>query len=302
MDEVGGLDVKKLELLLNEYKDSAKNAAFDMKALDKFDKAKDKYLKYRDNFRKSLEKLRTKMLETSLTDGQVDKFVNQVRISSSFDGPQQGQIKNYFSEYGRMFNGAGFTEAANGVPAVNTIGKAQRGSCRFWEGKFTTGVNGRTVNKSTTFHEITHVVEVQNPKLNNYMNEWKRNKAFGEKGSRGLKKEVREKYLAKPNSRANFDMTEKLEKPVYKLKTITGNRGYKDRELAFVNEYKDAYMGKIYDMYDYSEPYITGKINPSEVLTMSVETFSDPELMQTLLVKHPDLFELVVGMSRAGNL
>ena len=61
-------------------------------------------------------------------------------------------------------------------------------------------------------------------------------------------------------------------------------------------------MGKIYDMYDYSEPYITGKINPSEVLTMSVETFSDPELMQTLLVKHPDLFELVVGMSRAGNL
>ena len=302
MDEVGGLDVKKLELLLNEYKDSAKNAAFDMKALDKFDKAKDKYLKYRDNFRKSLEKLRTKMLETSLTDGQVDKFVNQVRISSSFDGPQQGQIKNYFNEYVRMFNGAGFTEAANGVPAVNTIGKAQRGSCRFWEGKFTTGVNGRTVNKSTTFHEITHVVEVQNPKLNNYMNEWKRNKAFGEKGSRGLKKEVREKYLAKPNSRANFDMTEKLEKPVYKLKTITGNRGYKDRELAFVNEYKDAYMGKIYDMYDYSEPYITGKINPSEVLTMSVETFSDPELMQTLLVKHPDLFELVVGMSRAGTL
>ena len=242
------------------------------------------------------------MLETSLTDVQVNKFVNQVSISSAFDGPQQAQIKKYFSEYVRMFNGAGFTEAANGVPAVNTIGKARRGSCRFWEGKFTTGVNARGVSKSTTFHEITHVVEVQNPKLNNYMNEWKFNKAFGEKGTRGLKKEIREEFLAKPNSRANLNMTEKLEKPVYKLKTITGNRGYKDRELAFVNEYKDAYMGKIYDMYDYSEPYIKGKINPSEVLTMSVETFADASSMQTLILKHPDLFELVVGMSRAGNL
>ena len=49
------------------------------------------------------------MLETSLTDVQVNKFVNQVSISSSFTGPQQAQIKNYFNEYVRMFNGAGFT-------------------------------------------------------------------------------------------------------------------------------------------------------------------------------------------------
>ena len=48
------------------------------------------------------------MLETSLTDVQVNKFVNQVSISSSFTGPQQAQIKNYFNEYVRMFNGAGF--------------------------------------------------------------------------------------------------------------------------------------------------------------------------------------------------
>ena len=55
-------------------------------------------------------------------------------------------------------------------------------------------------------------------------------------------------------------------------------------------------------MYDYSIDYIKGTINPSEVLTMSVETFSDVEKMQTLIQKHPDLFEVVVGMSRAGNL
>ena len=242
------------------------------------------------------------MLETSLTDVQVNKFVNQVSISSSFTGPQQAQIKNYFNEYVRMFNGAGFTEAANGVPAVNTIGKARRGSCRFWEGKFTTGVNGSTVNKRTVFHEITHVVEVANPKLNNSMNKWKFDKAFGDVGARAIKdKNVLREYMYKPNSRPNYSMSEKLNKPVYKLKNIT-RINYRDKELAFVDEYKDAYMGKVYDMYDYSFDYIKGTINPSEVLTMSVETFSDVEKMQTLIQKHPDLFEVVVGMSRAGNL
>ena len=63
------------------------------------------------------------------------------------------------------------------------------------------------------------------------------------------------------------------------------------------------FWNKVYDMYDYSKyGDFKNKINPSEVLTMSVETFADVENMQTLIQKHPDLFELVVGMSRAGNL
>ena len=237
MEEVGGLDIAKLKKLKEEFRVAAVNTSTNIRPelqdglIAKFEKAKNSYNKYNDGFTKNLEKLRNKMLETSLTDVQVNKFVNQVSISSSFDGPQQAQIKKYFSEYVRMFNGAGFTEAANGVPAVNTIGKARRGSCRFWEGKFTTGVDARGVSKSTTFHEITHVVEVQNPKLNNYMNEWKFNKAFGEKGTRGLKKEIREEFLAKPNSRANLNMTEKLEKPVYKLKRLQEIEDIKTKNL-----------------------------------------------------------------------
>ena len=308
MEEVGGLDMAKLAKLKEELRLAAAKTSTNLVPelqdglIAKFEKAKDAYIKYNDNFTKNLEKLRNKMLETSLTDVQVNKFVNQVSISSSFTGPQQAQIKNYFNEYVRMFNGAGFTEAANGVPAVNTIGKARRGSCRFWEGKFTTGVNGSTVNKRTVFHEITHVVEVANPKLNNSMNKWKFDKAFGDVGARAIKdKNVLKEYMYKPNSRPNYSMSEKLNKPVYKLKNIT-RINYRDKELAFVDEYKDAYMGKVYDMYDYSFDYIKGTINPSEVLTMSVETFSDVEKMQTLIQKHPDLFEVVVGMSRAGNL
>ena len=134
------------------------------------------------------------------------------------------------------------------------------------------------------------------------MNKWKFDKAFGDIGARAIKdKNLLKEYMAKPRSTPNYSMSEKLNKPVYKLKSITGIN-YRDKALAFVDKYKDAYMGKVYDMYDYSFDYIKGTINPSEVLTMSVETFSDVEKMQTLIQKHPDLFEVVVGMSRAGNL
>ena len=309
IDEVGGIDVKKLIKLEDEFKVAAKKtgANLDPKLADKlasdFEKSKKKYFDFRDKFEAKMAKIKEKMLETSLTDVQVDKFANQVNISSSFTGSEQAQIKSIFREYIRLFNGAGFTEAANGVPAANTVGKARRASCTFWKGKFSTSVNRQgVVNKSTTFHEITHIVEVANPKLNKYMNEWKFNQAFGERGATKVSKELRDKFMAKPRSPSSWEMTEKLEKPVYTLRSITGNTGYRSSEVAFLDKYKDAYMGKVYDMFDYDYSYIKGKINPSEVLTMSIQEFADPSLMGKLYRTHPDLFELVVGMSRAGNL
>ena len=303
IDEVGGIDVKKLIKLEDEFKVAAKQASKDMGAMDKFEKAKKKYFDFRDNFEAKMAKIKEKMLETSLTDVQVNKFADQVNISSSFTGSEQSQIKNIFREYIRLFNGAGFTEAANGVPAANTVGKARRASCTFWKGKFSTSVNRQgVVNKSTTFHEITHIVEVANPKLNKYMNEWKFNQAFGERGATKVSKELRDKFMAKPRSPSSWEMTEKLNKPVYTLRSITGNTGYRSSEVAFLDKYKDAYMGKVYDMFDYDYSYIKGKINPSEVLTMSIQEFADPTLMGKLYRTHPDLFELVVGMSRATNL
>jgi SPP1 gp7 family putative phage head morphogenesis protein len=310
MDEVGGLDVAKLKKLKEELRVAAINTSTNIRPelqdglIAKFEKAKNAYTEYNFDFSRNLEKLRNKMLETSLTDAQVSKLVNNVDISRSFSAAQKGQIQDYFTEYVKMFNGAGFVESANGVPAVNSIGKARRASCAFYRGTFTTSTDYRgRISKSTTFHEITHVVEVQNPKLNTYTNKWKFDRAFGDVGAKKITdKKILEKYLDKPTARPNKAMTTQLEKPVYQLKSIT-DINYRKEELAFVNDYKNSYMGKVYDMYDYSKyGDFKNKINPSEVLTMSVETFSSPENMQTLIVKHPDLFELVVGMSRAGNL
>ena len=300
MEEVGILDVNKLKKLDAEYVKTAKEAATNMAALDKFDKAKNAYLKYKESFTNSLEKLRNKMLDTPLNDTQIDKFIKNVKITT-FNAAQKTELRGQLNEYIRMFNGNGFVDSANGIPAITKIGKAQRASCKFWEGSMTASARTRkvgskflNVRKATTFHEISHSVEVANPKLNKYLNKWKLNKGFTDK----------DKIIdAMENKKASIvkKPTEKLGKPVYKLEDIRRG-GYRKDEVALVNEYISPYMGKVYEPYDFSKLGITLDTEPSEVLSMSIERFAGTESMTKLLMQHPDLFEIVVGMSRATGL
>jgi SPP1 gp7 family putative phage head morphogenesis protein len=300
MEEVGVLDVNKLKKLDAEYVKTAKEAATNMAALDKFDKAKNAYLKYKESFTNSLEKLRNKMLDTPLNDTQIDKFIKNVKITT-FNAAQKTELRGQLNEYIRMFNGNGFVDSANGIPAITKIGKAQRASCKFWEGSMTASARTRkvgskflNVRKATTFHEISHSVEVANPKLNKYLNKWKLDKGFTDK----------DKIIdAMQNKKASIvkKPTEKLGKPVYKLEDIRRG-GYRKDEVALVNEYISPYMGKVYEPYDFSKFGITLDTEPSEVLSMSIERFAGTESMTKLLMQHPDLFEIVVGMSRATGL
>jgi len=300
MEEVGVLDVNKLKKLDAEYVKTAKEAATNMAALDKFDKAKNAYLKYKESFTNSLEKLRNKMLDTPLNDTQIDKFIKNVKITT-FNAAQKTELRGQLNEYIRMFNGNGFVDSANGIPAITKIGKASRASCKFWEGSMTASARTRkvgskflNVRKATTFHEISHSVEVANPKLNKYLNKWKLDKGFTDKN----------KIIdAMQNKKASIvkKPTEKLGKPVYKLEDIRRG-GYRKDEVALVNEYISPYMGKVYEPYDFSKFGITLDTEPSEVLSMSIERFAGTESMTKLLMQHPDLFEIVVGMSRATGL
>jgi hypothetical protein len=91
-------------------------------------------------------------------------------------------------------------------------------------------------------------------------------------------------------------------KPVYKLKDIT-NISYDAHEKALVDKYLDPYMGKVYEPDTFVRRFgIDASPEASEVLTMSVEQFANVDNMQKLLSEHPDIFELVVGMSRAKGL
>ena len=300
MNEVGGLDIEKLRSLLEEYKVTASAVNLSpnsKKVINKFDNAREKYLNYKDSFRKNLEKLKSRMLETPLSQTQVDKFVKDTKISTAWNTTQKNQIKGYVNEYIRMFNGNGFIAAPNGVPPITKIGKAQRASNSYWKGQMSTSTKyGGGVSKSTTFHEITHSVEVMNPNLNKYMNEWKFNKGFADKSK------IQEVIFNKKAYAGSGASDLAMKKPVYKLKDIT-NTNYDAREKAFVNKYMDPYMGKIYEADKFVKNFgIQGAPEASEVLTMTVQQFADIDNMQKLLAEHPDLFELIVGMSRAKGL
>jgi len=302
MNEVGGLNTVKLKKLNEEFRLAAAKTSSNLKpelaeklAAD-FEKAKSNYFKYRDEITQNLEKLKNKMLETSLSQSQIDTFVKNTKITT-FNAAQKTQIRGYLNEYIRMFNGNGFIAAPNGVPPITKIGKAQRASNSYWKGQMSTSLKrGNAVSKSTTFHEITHSVEVMNPKLNNYMNEWKFNKGFTDKTK--IQEVIHNKKALASSGASDLAAG----KPVYKLKDIT-NIPYDAREKAFVDKYLDPYMGKIYDADKFVKNFgIQGAPEASEVLTMTVQQFADVENMQKLLSEHPDIFELIVGMSRAKGL
>jgi SPP1 gp7 family putative phage head morphogenesis protein len=301
MNEVGEFDTAKLKKLNDNFRSAAAKSGSNLKPelADKlqadFEKAKNEYLNYRGQILQKFEKLKNKMLETPLSQSQIDGFVKNTKITT-WQAAQKTQIRGYLSEYIRMFNGNGFIAAPNGVPPITKIGKAQRASNSYWKGQMSTSGGRNYVSKSTTFHEITHSVEVMNPKLNNYMNEWKFNKGFTEKTKI---QEVIHKKKALASSGAS-DLAKK--KPVYKLKDIT-HINYDAREKAFVDKYLDPYMGKIYEPDNFVKRFgIDGSPEASEVLTMTVQQFADVENMPRVLADHPDLFELIVGMSRAKGL
>jgi len=300
MNEVGDFDTVKLKKLNDNFRSAAAKSGSNLKPelADKlaadFEKAKNKYLNYRGEIIQKFEKLKNRMLETSLSQSQIDQFVKNTKITT-WNAAQKTQIRGYLGEYIRMFNGNGFIASSNGVPPITKIGKAQRASNSYWKGQMSTS-GGRTVSKSTTFHEITHSVEVMNPKLNNYMNEWKFKKGFTDNAKI---KEVIHNKKAYAGSGAS-DLVKK--KPVYKLKDIT-HINYDAREKAFVDKYLDPYMGKIYEPDNFVKRFgIEGAPEASEVLTMTVQQFADVENMPRILADHPDLFELIVGMSRAKGL
>lgn len=79
-----------------------------------------------------------------------------------------------------------------------------------------------------------------------------------------------------------------VERPVFKLADMHPLRGqkYKDDEVAVVNNFMTPYLGKVY----------THK--STEVVSLTLENFSDPKSMSYIYIKHPDLFTLAVGLSQ----
>lgn len=288
LDEVGGLDYSVVSSLHRRFQLVRKADP------TRFKKAMDIYIRGADKFEKKMEKVKQLMMKTNLSDIQVKQFVKEVNITTSFKASEKKQLKGYLDEYVRMFNGNGFVKSRNGVPAISKIGKAQRGSCKFHEGSLTTSVGSLgSVSKGVTFHEISHAVEVANPNINKWTTTWRNKKGFTDR------KKILER-LANKNAQSVYGPSQQAGKPVYRLKDIT-KINYKNVEDALVNDYLDPYMGKVYMKYNFSRFGIEA-VDPTEVLSMGVEHFDSASHMTKLFRQHPDLFKMIVGMSRASGL
>ena len=220
----------------------------------------------------AMEDLRTKMLKTPLSKKDITALVQGVDWSAW--GTKSRLAKPFAAEYIAMFNGQGFTATTTGSWVKRIEFDAQRG--------YNTGtgvVAVRVGSKGNMFHELTHTVEMQRPQMGEAAQEWASRRA----------------YLASdqriPETAKGRELSTVQGKPTYKLNQLLPQSGYKDHEIAWHDDYLDPYMGKFYaNKYDGA--------SASEVWTMAVEHFANPADMSKLARKHPDLFQMVVGLSQ----
>jgi hypothetical protein len=235
----------------------------------------------------AFQKLRKRMLETPLSDYDIQAVNKGLKISYGDPGPigtvptatvTKGTAKDLQrdakavmgqrDEFVRMFNGRGATgfRADTAAPSAIYI-TDDRARAGIWSGEVWLPRD----NKRVTFHELAHFQEKQHPDLAIELDKWKKSKA--DSVIDGTIKPIR----------MDGDL------PVYRLRDLTGDPAYDDTEIAYKDDYLNKYMGKVY-------PATTGPY--SEVWSMAVEHFADSASMRKLWAKHPDLFELVVGMSQ----
>jgi hypothetical protein len=74
-------------------------------------------------------------------------------------------------------------------------------------------------------------------------------------------------------------------KGLIKLSVLTGDKGYRNDEVAYTDHLFSAYVGKHY-----------GSGTATEVLSMGIQQFSSPELMHELGLKDPEMFKMILGI------
>lgn len=215
--------------------------------------------------------IRDKMLRTSLSEEQVRGLIGSVDMKT-LSPKEMAYVENFI----RMFNGRGFYNNkeqfdVTGAPVVRIFSDKRRVSSGTWNGVLS------MYNERSAFHELAHILEVSNSKLSRSLAQWRDQRAFTEAQ---VGKDMANKRVGfAPNGR-----------PTYKLNDITGTTIYGPDEKGVVDSFGHPYMGKIYAA--------KGRTS-TEVMSLAVEHFASPGRMVTLYNKHPDLFQMVVGLSQS---
>lgn len=250
--------------------------------------------KARDKQNAIMKEIRNKLLDTKLSDQEVDKMIGKIKFDSSrvsSNTTTEKQVKRQVEEFVRMFNGKGFIEKdENGTPIWN-LKEVQI------DPKERAYASGGFIRvppyKETVFHEIGHILEDGRQWLASYAADWRDSKAFTlsqVNGSRELDRFVRNSdgNLIPSSTRRDASGVSKLvfrlaEMPPYK------NGIFDLNEIVVVDKFISPYMGKVYSNVG---------ITHTEVISMAIQHFASAPEMRMLYNSHPDLFEVIVGLAR----
>lgn len=219
---------------------------------------------------KAMEKVRKEMLKTDLPKEIQKEYIDGIRFEGW--GTKKKLIndtKKQVQEFIQMFNGQGFT-ATGSTPWVQRLEPDLMGR---GFNRLNGQVAVRIGSKENLFHELMHTVEAQRPAMGREAREWILSKAYTLDSPK------------LPSALKGKEMSIRNGKPVFKLSDITGS-SYRDEEVAWKDDFLNGYMGK-----DYGQDI-------TEVWTVAVEHFTDSRTMGALFRRHPDLFQMMVGLSK----
>lgn len=247
----------------------------------------------------AMVKIREEMLRTNLTAGEINKILGGIKFSESgirVNGPEHKAVKEQIKEFARMFNGKGLLSVEGPFSYATGLSKVELSPERAHALLSTIRVGSRGAQKDTLFHEIGHLVENHRPWLQSHMVEWRdKRAATASQIRRAPKEDELKQQLINPSGRVTASSGTRQvegepnkEVPLYRLNALPAGRrsAYTDDEVVVLDRFLNPYMGKVYSS------------NHTEVFTMAIQQFSHEMYMVNLYRKHPDLFELVVGMSQ----
>jgi len=189
-----------------------------------------------------------KIMEMSpVSKEEADQWSKSQRISKSavLRLKKQGYEEGDFREHMAEFYR--LTGGRVGKAFIETKGD-KRAKAAFWDG--TIYIDGR-FKKRTLFHEMGHLLERES-KLESMAESFRDSRAKKESGTRTLR-------------------------------SITKNPGYRSDEVAYTDDFFDAYIGKVY------------RYKATEVLSMGMQMFGNPGDAAFLAGRDPQMFNMMVG-------
>lgn len=197
--------------------------------------------------RKQFEQLREDILNRhGITQEQAEKAVANMNFTGeSLKNPQK--LAKAKADIADVYRFTG----GKGVETVKSITADQdRASANPIKGTLDMG---KASDRAIVFHEFAHHVEVSVPGLAAASRDWVESRATS--------------------------------KTPQKLSEITGNKNYRDKEVALPDKFISPYIGKIYGK----------RGTPTEVISMGVERFHSAESMMNFYLQDPEHFKFTLG-------